>query len=296
MLTRNLLALTALLAACGAAEPQPTAPSPTEARVAAAPSEPEPEPEYVGVVTAKKSTIIAAPFRGRFNRIDVHLGSRVKKDDKIARLDDTELKTQIEGFKAEERAASAQSGVGGAQAAGLAKKLIAQQKLVQLGALPPMALTQTRAEMDAASAQGGAAAAGGGVPKSKRLIAEAQLAKAEMSTPIDGVVAMVKAKEGEVVEQGQTVAKVSDPTELNIRFALPKERRDDAVPGTPVKIRIDGIEQALWGVIDYTSNDEPALGFVVVVAKIVSTKLPRPNELLLSLAGRVTIEKRAAGK
>src|SRR5882762_2224901 len=116
MLTRNLLVPIALLAACGAAEQQPTAPSPTEAKLAAPTETPEPEPEFVGVITAKKSTIISAPFRGRFNRIDVHLGSRVKKDDKIARLDDQELKTQIEGFRAEERAAYAQSGVGGAQA------------------------------------------------------------------------------------------------------------------------------------------------------------------------------------
>lgn len=296
MLTRNLLALTALLAACGAAEPPPIAPSPTEAKIGAAAAEPEPEPEYVGVVTAKKSTIIAAPFRGRFNRIDVHVGERVKKDDKIARIDDSELRTQIEGYKAEERAAYAQSGVGGAQAAAAAKKLAAQQKLVALGALPPMALSQTRAELNAANAQGGAAAAGGGVPKAKREIAERQLAKAEITADGDGIVAMIKAKDGEVVEQGQTVAKISDPTELNIRFALPKERRDEAIPGTPIKIRIDGIDQPLWGSISYTSNDEPALGFIVVVAKIVSTKLPRPNELLLASAGRVTIEKRTAIK
>jgi RND family efflux transporter MFP subunit len=295
MPNRNLLALTVLLAACAGAEQQPAELNPTRPKFEAPVDQKEPDPEFVGVITAKRSTIIPAPFRGRFDKVSVRTGLRVKKDDKIAHLDEQQMKTQIDGFKAEERAASAQSGVGGAQAGAAAKKLASQQHLVEMGSLPPMAVIQTRAEMNAAGAQSGAAALQGEVAKSKRINAERQLAKAEMLAPLDGVVSMIKAKDGEVVEEGATVARISDPTELNIKFALPKEQREKAVPGTPVSIRIDGLDQPLWATIDYTTNEDPAIGFVVVVARIAtSAKLPRPNELLLGSVGRVKLEKKTA--
>src|SRR2546423_9880410 len=98
-----------LVAACSVPEAPPAGSNPTEAQKAA-PPDPTPEaPEYVGVVTARNSEIMPAPFTSRVTHLDVSNGKPVRPGDAIAKLDDTDLKSKIEGLKWQEKSSQAQA-------------------------------------------------------------------------------------------------------------------------------------------------------------------------------------------
>jgi hypothetical protein len=60
-----------------------------------------------------------------------------------------------------------------------------------------------------------------------------------VTSPIDGVVTVVKVTEGAMASRGQPIARVFDPRDLWIRFAVPPEGRDaihegDAITAVPL--------------------------------------------------------------
>ncbi|MBX3160817.1 MAG: HlyD family efflux transporter periplasmic adaptor subunit [Deltaproteobacteria bacterium] len=253
--------------------------------------EPDEEPEFVGVVTARRSEVIPASFTGRITKVHVRASERVSKGRPIATLDDKEIKSQIDGHRAEERSAYAQAGVGGAQAAYAAQRMKAQQRLVDRQAAAPMTVDQARSEFAVGAASSGAAAAQGGVAKARREVLERKLANAEMKSPIDGVVMQVKAIDGQVIQEGNPVARVFDTSDLMIRFALPKHLREKVTVGDRVRLTIENADAPLWATVEHVSAEEPQINFVIVEADIDDSKL-RPDEVRVASVGKVRLEKK----
>lgn len=260
-----------------------------------APAEAVEQPEFVGVITSRKSEIIPAPFTGRVKRLEVTPGQKVYAGDKIALLDDTDLKSEIQKKIAEERAASAQAGAGGAMAAYGKTQLKAVNKLVKLGSAPKIEIEKIKADINAQGAQSGAAAAQGLVAKASRDILERQLKGAQMTAPTGGIVMMVKAKEGAVVQQGEPIARVFDPRDLIVRFAVPKTYRDKLQTGARVELQIEGVKRQIWATIQEYADEEAPINFTVVVADLDDAKLG-PGEVRLASVAKVKLVDVAGGK
>ncbi|HEY5937694.1 MAG TPA: HlyD family efflux transporter periplasmic adaptor subunit [Kofleriaceae bacterium] len=261
---------------------------------AAAPTAPVEQPEFIGIVTSRKSEYVPAAFPGRVLSVDVSQGKRVRKGDPIARLDDKDLKSQIAGFLAEEKAARSQGGASGAEAASLRKQLRAEQRLVALGGAPPMNVVKIRSQIAALGATGAAASGQAGVPRAKREQAERKLALAQLTSPVDGIVMMIKAREGEVVQEGQPIARVFDPTDLIVRFAIPKDQAKKFPPNARVELRVEGAPRPIWARVERQSNEDPSINLVVVEADIDDSKLA-PDEITVTATGRVRLAA-AAGE
>src|SRR5204862_332553 len=93
---------------------------------------------------------------------------------------------------------------------------------------------------------------------------------------------------GQVVKPGELVA-LFDPTDLIIRFAVPKEHRGAVRKGQRVELTIEGSQRTVWATVTSISGaQEPPLNFTVVEADIGGPKLP-PEELAVSSIGRVRI-------
>lgn len=295
-MTRFLRLLPLFVAtACGAADQQPVEPDQTEATTpAAVPAAPE-RPEFVGIVTSRKSEVIPAAFTGRILKLGVHPGQRVHTGDSIAKLDDTDLKSQIAGYFAEEKAARAEAGASGALAGAAKNDVLTAQRLYRSGAGTLNAIRDAQSKTSSQGAQGAAALARGGIAKSKRDVAERQLAQAEITSPLDGVVMMIKAKEGEVTQQGASIARVFDPRDLIIRFAVPKEYRSQIAVNTRVELRIDGVERPVWASVERLADEEAPINLTVVEADIDDSKLA-PDEVRVASVGRVRIADARGGK
>jgi RND family efflux transporter MFP subunit len=278
-----------LVTACGAADPLPTEHSPTQATRPAAPPAPPPVREFVGVVTTSNSKVIAADFQGRITDFKVHAGQRVKAGDIVGKLDESDLKDQLAKAQADERAANDEANALGSQYGGLARKANAERRLVKLGVSAPMAAATATAELGQVGGQVAAA-------KSKAKAAHVEverleklLGTAEIKAPLDGIVTMIKAHEGEVAQKGTPLARVFDPSDLIIRFAVPKEDRDAIDKGQKVELTLEGEKRTIWATVTNISEaQEPPINFAVVEADIDDSKLA-PGEIDVATVGRVRI-------
>jgi RND family efflux transporter MFP subunit len=254
---------------------------------AVAPPPPE-RPEFVAVVTSSRSKIISSAFTGRVERVSVHPGQRVRTGDSIAKLDPRELQMKADGLRGQGGAAGAGAAGAAATAKAECEKAQRYQTLLRLKRVSPMEATTAMSACNAARAQIGALGGQGAPARAERINIERQIAQAEMTSPIDGVVMMLKAKEGQVAQQGEPIARVFDPSDLLVRFSVPKEYRSQLALGGRVEIRIEGVEHPLWATIDRIADEEAPLNFAVVEADIDDSKL-RPDELRIASTGRVRL-------
>lgn len=284
----------ALLVACSGAEPPPAEPSPTEAVVPAAAPVAAEIPDFPGVVTSRNTKVVAAEFPGRVDRIQIFNGQRVRAGDPIARLDDSELKSQIDAARQNELAARADAGAAGAQAFAARRAFERDSRLGRRGYVSRGQIDNSRAQSASLGAQSGAHVFRAESYKAERGRLEGLVARAQATAPIDGVVMMVKLNEGEMAQKGTPLARVFDPKDLIIKFAVSKEHRHLIASGKRVELRIEGVERPLWATIERIADQEPPINFSIVEADIDDTKL-NPDEVRLTAKGRVRIADAAAG-
>jgi len=294
--TMRFLPVMVLATACAAADQVPTERSPTQATQARTASAPPPAPEFTGVVTSRRSSVIASQVQGRIEKLSIHSGQLIKAGELVAKLDETELKTKLEQAKSNEQAALMEAGSYGAQASALHQKMVAESRLQRLGVSSSMAVSNARAEYAQIGSQGGAAMAKAITAKAAREQSEKDLARAAIVAPIDGIVTNIKAHEGEIAQVGTPLARVFDPSDLIIRFAVPKEHRAELQLGQRVELAIEGDKRPIWAVVTNISGaQEPPINFTVVEADIDDTKLA-PGELTVASVGRVRIADARGGK
>ena len=260
---------------------------------AAAPTAAE-TPDFPGVVTSRNTKVVSAEFAGRVDRIHIFNGQKVRAGDAIMRLDDTELKAQIEAARQNELAARADAGAAGAQAFAARRQFQRDTILGRRGIVSKGALDNARAQSAALGAQSGAHSFRAESYKAERNRLEGLVAKSTATAPLDGVVMMVKVNEGEMAQKGTPLARVFDPKDLIMKFAVPKEHRHLVAPGKRVELRVEGVERTLWATVERIADQEPPLNFAVVEADIDDAKL-NPDEVRLTAKGRVRIADASAG-
>ena len=278
-----------LVTACGPADPIPTERNLTEVTQPRVAKAPPARPEFPGVVTSRKSSVISARVAARIDKLSVTPGQAVKAGDVVATLDETELKTKLAQARSAEKGAQMEAGGYGAQASALAKKMRAETMLNKMGYSSPMAVTSARAEYASVGSQGGAAMARAIGAKAAREQAEKDLAAAQIVAPIDGIVTNIKAHVGDATQIGSPLARVFDPSDLIIRFAVPKEHRAAIALGQRVELTVDSARQPIIATVTNISGaQEPPINFTVVEADIDDSKIPR-GEITVASVGRVRI-------
>jgi hypothetical protein len=81
---------------------------------------------------------------------------------------------------------------------------------------------------------------------------------------MDGVVTMIKVKPGEMAQRGTRIARVFDPSDLQVRFEVPRGHRAEFAVGAAVLVTLDGVDQPLPAkVIDLSADLEAPLQFAV---------------------------------
>lgn len=195
--------------------------------------------EFVGVVTSRNSKVITADFEGRVDKLDLHNGQHVHTGQIVAHLDDSELQSKLDEARAQKANAQAQAARAGALAANAARKAQIERRLMRSGASSPEAVRNALSEANAAGAEG--AGAGASIREYAAQITEYErlIATADVKVPIDGVVAVVKAKEGELAHKGTAIARVFDPDALVIRFGVPRAQLAAVKLGSPVVLETE---------------------------------------------------------
>jgi HlyD family secretion protein len=177
---------------------------------------------FTGVVSSRTSKVISTEFEAQVLRLAIRNGQTVKAGQIVAELDETELRHKLDQAKGSRDAARGQAARAGAAYSNARRRANLEQRLIRSGAAAPEAHRNALAEANQFGADG--AAAKGEIQRTSAAIEELEglLARAKVTSPLDGVISVVKVKEGQVAPKGTPIARVFDPNQLVVRFAVPR--------------------------------------------------------------------------
>ena len=276
------------LAACGSTSAADDT-APAVARAPAPRAAPRPL-EFVGVITTRDSKVVAAEFDGRVVELYVHAGQRVRAGDPIVRLDDSQVRKQLAGAVAQVDAARAEIGRASVEVRQAKREARLERRLYRRGAVAREKIRQATFDRSKAGAGYGSVAAQYRQAVAERQQLEQHLARSVLVAPIDGVVSMIRVKEGEVAVPGTPVARVFDPRDLWVRFAVDSEYRHLVKEGTRVAALDPASGARFDAVVRNVSTDlDPALQFVIADAD-VDDSLVKGEGVGVGSVGRVLLQ------
>jgi len=247
---------------------------------------------FYGVLTSRDSSLVTAKVDGIVKQLLVHSGQTVKAGTTIAILDDSVIAKQVEEARAAEDSAKGAL----VQAHGIAGEAGRLYRL-QRGLLKDGAVSRESVK----SASSAAAIAGSQVTIARGAVARARAAREQLEqlrdqttvvAPIDGIVSSPKVSEGQMAGRGQPIVRISNPTSIRVRFAVPREQLEQVVPGTRVDIvRVKGHAGPLTATVREVGNTlAPPLQFAVVEAELEVASLPADQASLLGALVDVRVQ------
>ena len=235
---------------------------------AAAPAVAPAAPEFVGVISSRVSKVITAEFEGSVQTLPIHNGQTVKQGEVVASLDDTELKHKLDQAKGAQASAKGNLARAGAAYSNARRQATMERRLIRSGAAAPEAYRNALSQAGQYGADG--AAAKGELERAEAQIAELQglLAKANVKSPLEGVIADVKVKEGQLARKGEPIARVFDPEQLIVRFAVPRSDINLFKLGTSVELVTEDNRVVPASVRTKDDDHDPSIDYTVFEAAI----------------------------
>ncbi|HEX4450228.1 MAG TPA: biotin/lipoyl-binding protein [Kofleriaceae bacterium] len=250
--------------------------------------------DCVAVITSAKSEAIAAASDGAVMKLEAHDGDSVHAGQVIAHLDKSELQSQLEKAEGDKARAAGEAGRAYAEAENAERKARLASRMVAAGVESESALNDARSTAAGAGAGGGAAAGAERAAESQIKEAKRLLDLADLKAPIDGILANIKFHEGEVPHRGQTIARVFDPTQLQIKFALPRNKAEAVKPGDHVDMFYGTDHKVGATVKDLVDNHDVTIDFYTVVADL--DKNTRPGDLQVGVRGVIHIADKGVAR
>lgn len=283
----RVLPLLLLLVACKPSRPEPAPPPVQPAPSDLATEQPETRSAELvaGVILSRDGKLVTAEVEGRVEKLVVQHGQRVRAGEPLVVVDDTEMKRQLESARGAEEAAIGQLRSAQTARAEAGRQAQQQSSLYRDGAVSRDAVSSARSAYAMADAQ--VQAADGAVKRARaqREQAEQLVAKTTIVAPMDGVITLVKVTPGQMLGRGQPIARIFDPSDLWVRFALEPHLKGQVRDGTRIQVtpvsagsKRSVAFQATVRVVHRTL--EPPLQLAVVEADLDDARLTDHDALL----------------
>jgi RND family efflux transporter MFP subunit len=249
--------------------------------LARAPTE-KPTDALAGVIMSRDSRLVTAEVDGRIDKLVVHHGQRVTAGTPLAIIDAADLGKQVDAARGTEEAALGELRRAESARAEAGRLFKQQRALLRDGAVSRDSVSSARSAYAIADATVETAEGAVRRARAAREQTEQLLTKTTITAPIDGVITLVKVSEGMVAGRGQPIARIFDPADLWVRFAVPPELRDHVQPGdrvTASPLRT-GSQHVVAIVREVHRTLEPPLQFAVVEADLDDTALADHDAML----------------
>ena len=237
-------------------------------------------PVISGSLGAEQDATIRAQIGGAVLRTLADQGTRVRKGQLLAQLDDASVHDQF---------LSARSGVGTAQQSYeiAQRELERARKLEAGGAIATRDLEQAQRAFSAASSALADA-------RARLAMAQKQLDNTRIVAPFDGIVSIRQASAGDVLSPGAAVMTVVDPSTMRLEASVPAAQIGGVRIGMPVAFTVSGYEGREF--TGRVSRVSPAADEVTRQVPIVVSIPNSGNTLVAGLfaEGRVSSESRSA--
>ena len=200
-----------------------------------------------GYVVARTKASISTKVMGRLEFIGVSEGSRVRRGDVVARLENDDLRAAVALREAEHKAVQAAEAEARAEVERLARERQRYTELRSRDLVAPRDLEEIQARDDGARARLTAAEARGEAAEAAVRLARVQLAYSEIRAPFDGTVLRKDAEVGEVVAPAATgmgltrgaVLTMADLGSLEVEVDVNETYIRRVVEGRPAQIVLD---------------------------------------------------------
>ena len=294
-----LLALAALLGACGGTNGRPATaakPRPAVDAVTVAASNLVEGIDVTGSLEPKFWADVRTQIPGLVKEVSVTEWVRVRKGQQLARIDVPETEAQVKRAEASvegARAGLAQSQVAVSRAD---RELARLQKLKESGLATQQSLDDARTESDAAQARVQASRAQIRAAEEELRQARARLAKGVVLAPLDGVVAQRTVNVGDLASDAATASpifRIVDNRLLNLTVTVPSQAAARVRVGQPLEFTVDSLPgRSFRGTVMYIN---PELSSADRSLKVIAEVQNRSEELKAGLfaKGRIVTGSRA---
>lgn len=165
-------------------------------------------PSFTGEVRSRYESNVGFRVAGKIISRDVNVGDLVKKGQRIAQLDPSDIRLNAQAASAEVQSAKASLAL--AQAELQRRQQLYQQQFISKSALDSYETQVKTAQARVQQAQAQAS------------LSQQQTGYTQLLADREGVVAMIQAEPGQVVAAGQTVAQIYDLRTPEIQMAVPE--------------------------------------------------------------------------
>ena len=178
----------------------------------------------VGEVRPRFESAQGFRISGKIMERKVDVGAQVKKGQLIARLDAADVNLNAAAAMADVRAAEASHALAVAE-------LERQRQLFARKFISASALDIREAELKTSAARLAQV-------KAQANVSGNQMQYANLTADRDGVITLIRAEPGQVVQAGETVVQIANLKETEVLVAVPESRMTEVKPGTPVAVRM----------------------------------------------------------
>ncbi len=237
----GLLALIALgaLSACDGEQAAPAQRGPRQVPVRAAKVERgdlQVTSQYPGELFAD-AVDLAPRLSGRLSAVPVRLGDAVKKGQVVARLDDAELRHQLDEAQGAVQAAEARGRQAAANLEVARGELERKAPLAEDRLVSAQELAELRARVEGQAAQAAAADAEAVQARARIGMLRKQLGDMQLLAPFDGTVAERRLEPGAAVGPGTPVVRLVAGGPPQVRFRVPERDLGLLGVGLPIVVR-----------------------------------------------------------
>jgi RND family efflux transporter MFP subunit len=232
-------------------------------RPAAADDRADEKPGFLAALTPRQSPDVMAPYTSASVHFAVKLGEAVTAGQVLARLDDRQLRQELDAARAQQR--TAQAAIQQAQVDKRTADITfeREKKAVAAGVGSPADLASARQAVDKASAAITFARATANERATHITQLQAHLAEMTLVAPIPGNVALTYVQDGARVEEGHPVIRVISG-DVFVKFAIPADRNGSVKPGDTVDVSVDRRSGLLTAVVGHVAPELDAVAQMII--------------------------------
>ncbi|MBN2813012.1 MAG: efflux RND transporter periplasmic adaptor subunit [Bacteroidales bacterium] len=165
-----------------------------------------------GTILPDEEVDLSFETSGKIVAIHFREGTRVKKGDLLAKMNDRPLQAQLLKLEAQKKLAE--------------EKEFRQRSLLEKDAISRESYDQIATELQAIEAD--------------VLLIKARIAETELRAPFDGIVGLRLLSEGSYATPATKIVRLVKTSPLKIEFAIPERYASEVKPGFPIEFTIDG--------------------------------------------------------
>jgi multidrug efflux pump subunit AcrA (membrane-fusion protein) len=241
------------------------------------------KPGFLAALTPKQEAPVMAPYTSAAAHLAVKLGDAITAGQIVARLDDRQLRQELDAGRAQLRTAQAAVVQAEVEKRG-AEIVLAREKTAEAAGVGSRAELATATQAVAKASAAATVARATAEERATRLAQlQAHLSEMTLVSPIAGSVALIYVQDGARVEEGRPVLRVISGG-VFVKFAIPADKAGSVHIGDLVDLRLDRRPEPLTARVGHVAPELDAVAQMIIAD---ADLIDPPPDLQPGTVGRI---------